>query len=257
MTNLYDGYKVFTHDGRPPFRGGDPVWDGKTVPYEIHAPHLDTSLSECGAGINYCASIEQAWQIAGMWPTGRPSVVVRVEASKDAIERGNKRRCSQLTVIERCGEPELRAALLRFSSLFGEHAQTMADSQWEWMVAFERSRRNVRDVERGLRTALKIRELDWKLKRFDTTREAREAWVAREARGAWGAWEAWEAWEAREAREARGAWGALTVQYAALKGWTKQDPLLLTTGIRDAYVAGLEMVLPTGPKELGWVMVKP
>ena len=73
-------------------------------------------------------------------------------------------------------------------------------------------------------------------------RVARAAWDARAARAAWAAW------------DARDAWDALTVEYAALMGWTKDDPDLHTTGIRDAYRCGLEIVLPTGPNELGWAL---
>ncbi len=31
-------------------------------------------------------------------------------------------------------------------------------------------------------------------------------------------------------------------------------PEKYTTGIRDAYASGLELAIPTGPDELGWVM---
>jgi hypothetical protein len=44
------------------------------------------------------------------------------------------------------------------------------------------------------------------------------------------------------------------VEYAALNGWIDHDPLLLTTGLRDAYAAGLGIALPTGPGTLGWAM---
>jgi hypothetical protein len=46
----------------------------------------------------------------------------------------------------------------------------------------------------------------------------------------------------------------LTVQYAALNGWIADDPLLTTTGVRDAYRSGLAVVVPTGPDTLGWAM---
>lgn len=64
----------------------------------------------------------------------------------------------------------------------------------------------------------------------------------------------WDARAARDAWAARAAWAALTVEYAAPQEWTKDDPLLLTTGIRDAYLLGLGIALPTGPNELGWAM---
>jgi hypothetical protein len=46
----------------------------------------------------------------------------------------------------------------------------------------------------------------------------------------------------------------LTVECAALNGWTADDPLLFTTGLRDAYRAGLAVAVPTGPDTLGWAM---
>jgi hypothetical protein len=67
-------------------------------------------------------------------------------------------------------------------------------------------------------------------------------------RAAWDARDAWDAWDARDARD------ALIVEYAALQGWTDHDPLLLTTGLRDAYWNGLALAVPTGPNELGWAM---
>ena len=83
----------------------------------------------------------------------------------------------------------------------------------------------------------------------------------REVRGAWEAWEvrlAREAWEPREvrlAREAEGAWdarGALMVYYVVITGRLAEDKNILTTGLREAYQAGAEIVLLSGPDELGW-----
>jgi hypothetical protein len=42
------------------------------------------------------------------------------------------------------------------------------------------------------------------------------------------------------------------------QGWITTTPEAFTLGIRDSYRSGLELVLPTGPNELGWTMeVKP
>ena len=103
-------------------------------------------------------------------------------------------------------------------------------------------------------------------------RAARAAWDARAAwaaRAAWDARDAWDAWAARAAGAARDAWAAratwaagaagaaLVVFTARGAGWIAGDPLLLTTGLRDAYAAGLDIALPTGPAELGWAMSEP
>jgi len=69
-----------------------------------------------------------------------------------------------------------------------------------------------------------------------------------DAQAAWAAGDAWAAWAARDARDALTGW------YAVRRGWTKHEPLLLTTGLRDAYAAGLVAVFPTGERELGWTM---
>jgi len=81
-------------------------------------------------------------------------------------------------------------------------------------------------VEVQLALALGARGLPWTLRHFDDTEAA------------------WDAWD------------ALTVCFAALAGWTKHDPMLLTTGIRDAYAHGLEVAIPTGNGELGWAPVE-
>jgi hypothetical protein len=44
--------------------------------------------------------------------------------------------------------------------------------------------------------------------------------------------------------------------FTAHSKWVTVSPELLTSGIRDAYLNGLEIVIPTGEKELGWA-VKP
>jgi len=43
-------------------------------------------------------------------------------------------------------------------------------------------------------------------------------------------------------------------EYAALRGWTQHDPLLLTAGLRDAYEHGLAVALPVDKNTLGWAM---
>ena len=243
------GYKILTYDYRPPLQGGDPLWDGTTLPYVLPKVRLDTSAEDCAAGYNFTADLPTALRIAGLWPNGRPSCCLHVEASKDTIARGDKHRCSELTIVSRVERAEVFAAIRELSEPFGIHADRMADSQVAWFDALGRPRRNVRAVEAGLRKALKVRGLVWKLQRFD---DAWAAWDARAARAAWDARAARAAWDAGAARAAR---DALTVEYAALQEWTKNDPLLLTAGLRDAYAAGLGAAVPVGPDTLGWAMV--
>lgn len=58
----------------------------------------------------------------------------------------------------------------------------------------------------------------------------------------------------RDARDAWTARDALIVEYTALRGWVDRDPLLLTTGIRDAYRCGLGVAVPVAEGTLGWAM---
>jgi hypothetical protein len=44
----------------------------------------------------------------------------------------------------------------------------------------------------------------------------------------------------------------LTLGFASRQGWVKDDAMLLSRGLRDAYACGLELAIPTGLNELGW-----
>ena len=81
--------------------------------------------------------------------------------------------------------------------------------------------------------------------------DAWDAWAARAAWAAWAAWDAWDAWAARDALDAR---AALTVQFSSLQSWITQPKDFLTKGIRDAYLNGLEIALPTEDKTLAFSM---
>ena len=237
------GYKILTHDNRPPFRGGDPlIPPEQSLPYTLPTVALDTSEDECAPGYHFCHTPEEAIRIVGLWPDGRPSRLYRVTAT-DAIERGSKLRAATLTIEHEFTESEWRDAVAAFSAPFAPFVAEMAESQMLWREALARPHRDELAVETGLRAALEARGLsEWTLKRFQS---ARVAWVA---------WDAWVARDAWGARGARGAWDALAWEFAALSEWTPGDPQKLTTGIRDAYRNGLGIVIPTGPEELGWTM---
>ncbi len=257
-------WKIFTHDLRAPIQGGDPVWAG-TVPYDLPTVDLDTSDQECGSGWNCCESLAQAFSIAGLWPLGRPGRAFVVEPSADAVVRKNKIRSSGMRIVREATEVEIVEAIREISQGFEPHAEHMARSQVEWRRALARPASDVAAVESGLVLALEARGLsDWTLKRFDSVngvwegRAARVSWGAGGPRAAEEAWTAWPVWGARnvwDAWRAKDAKAALTLEYAALKGWTDLDPQALTVGVREAYRNGLELVVPTGPNELGWCMV--
>ena len=245
--NIREGWKVLSHDYRPPIQGGEPLWDGVTLPVTLPVTRLDKSEADCAEGWNYCGSLATALKIAGLWRDGRPVVAVRVEASADAIERQTKRRASQLTIVARAANVDIEAAIRELSEPFGAFADDMTREQMAWYIALGRPLRDEVAVEDGLSHALKKRNLDWKTRRFDS------AWAAWDARAAWAAW---DAWAARDAWDAWDAWAAMTVHYASLNGWIEYAPGYLTDGLRDAYRNGLALALPTGPNELGWAMVE-
>ena len=65
------GYKVTTHDYRPPIQGGDPLWDGKALPFTLPTVRVDEGGKECSYGWNFCADLPTALRIAGPWHNGR------------------------------------------------------------------------------------------------------------------------------------------------------------------------------------------
>jgi hypothetical protein len=256
-------YKCFTHDLRSPIQGGAPVWDG-SLPYRLPVVEVDTSDTECAAGWNACRDAHTALQIAKLWPDGRPIRLFRITTRRKVIERGAKLRAATWTIEEEI--TDLRPAILALSQPFGEHAEAMADEQLDWHRALSRPATDPVEVAAQLQAALAHRGLAWNLRRFGdardawAARDARDAWAARAARDAWAAWAAWDAWAARaawDAWDARDARAALTVYFAAKKGWISHPADLLTVGIRDAYAAGLSLAIPTGPTELGWSLERP
>ena len=223
MADLRSGWKILTADGRSPLQGGPSLLNGR-FPVTLPAVTLDGGPEECAAGWNYVADIATGWKIAGMWPTGYPSRVVAVTASVDAIERGNKRRASTLTLLRDATTQELTAAIHTFSAMFGAHAPVMAREQLAWYTALGRPQPDVGEVEAQLALAVSARQLSWSLKRFDT---------------------AWDAWAAR---------AALIVFFARLMGWQAGEPDQYIVGIRNAYHHGLARAIPVAPTVLGWAM---
>jgi hypothetical protein len=266
------GWKVLTHDWRPPVQGGDPVCDGR-LPVTLPTVRLDTGRSECAPGTTgwyFSSDLATAVGIAGLWPNGRPARGLLVTPSSDAIVRGSKRRAASLTLEREATESEWEMAIRELSGRFsfGEHQERMVSEQLAWRRALARPLRDPAAVEACLRIALQARGLDWTLKQYPDAWDARSsravgtAWDAR-PRAAWAAWDArssraaWAAWAAWAARSSWDAGAALTVCFTSLAGLTPQyQPEQCTVGLRDAYEAGLEIAIPTGPNELGWAMAE-
>ena len=246
-------YKLWTHDYCSPLRGGKPAWDG-TLPFTLPTVELDTSAAECERGWNFVDDLAKGFQIAGMWPNGRPSCVSIIEPSEDAIHRGDKWRSSSGKIVRFATEVEIAQGVQQFSKVFKGFESEMASEQISWRYALGRPENNEKAVVEHLEAALEKRSLKWTVKKYKT---ARDAWVAWDARAAWDAWDARaarDAWDARAAWAARDAWDALIHFFAGAKKWISAPPDLLTTGLRDAYINGLEIALPTEKDILGYAM---
>lgn len=253
-------FKVFTHDFRSPIQAGVPVWDGVTLPFTLPEVALDNSPNECAAGWNYCEDLAVAFEIAGLWPTGWPSVAMVVEPASDAIARGRKRRASSLTLLRHATEEEVATAIDRLSEAFFPHARIMAKEQRAWRLALGRPHRDEGAVECGLTEALtealSAQGTTWHLEKFLSAKAVKAAWDAKtvkavwdaktaravwdvwgawDTRAAWGAWDAravwaaktakaaWAAWDVWDARAAWDAKAALAGKYVALQGWIKNS----------------------------------
>ena len=259
MKRPVTGWKVVTHDLRPPVQGGSPLWNG-SLPLELDKVKLDTSEAECAAGWNFCDRLEDAFRIAGLWPTGRPSRAFLVEPLGEIVTRAKKARAESLRIVREATAAEIETALMEFSHQHLQaHATEMAREQMLWRQALARPQHDPAAVEDALLEALTGRDLKWKLKKFESAGAAWDAWVA----DAWAAGAASTAWGAGAARAAAAAWAAgdawdawtaLIVYFASRQGWLSVEADLLTRGIRDAYFFGLEVAIPTGPSELGWAM---
>jgi hypothetical protein len=278
-------YKVLTHDFRPPLQGGEPIWDGVTLPFTLPQVALDTTDDECAAGWNCCACLLDALKLTGFWRSGRPVVPLVVEPSPDLVTRGTKSRASQLTIVRRATGAEIADAITDFSAVFGEHAAVMAAEQIAWYEALGRPLHDEAAVEAGLRAALAARGLgDWRLERHADAGAAwaaraawaatdawadraawaatdawdagaaRSAWAAMDAMAAWAVWDATDAWAARAAWADRAARAALVVKLTALRKWIDCPPDRDTIGIREAYRHGLAVAIPTAMGVLGWAM---
>jgi len=281
MTNYY---RVTTHDLRSPIQGGGPIWDG-SLPYDLPMVEVDTGPMECAPGWHATREPHVALRIAGLWPNGYPSRLWRVEpTTEEVIERGDGCRAATWRIVE---EVEVGA-----KTLGALHAPMAGDGLplddlvaevMAWRDALARPEHDEHRVESALRDALDARGLEeWKLQRYDDAGDAGDAQTTsdRYGRDAWAwdpyqksAWYAMHAWDALVDWETTGTLGkvawdswdtrsvcdwhaidALMVYAASKRGWIDQDPMLLTTGIRDAYRHGLAVAVPVGQKTLGWAM---
>ena len=129
-------YKIFTHDFCSPLQGGKPIWDG-SLPFK-----LDTSETECSYGWNFTDDLAKGFEIAGMWPNGRPSCVTIIEPSEDLIQRGNKWRSSSGKIVRFATEVEIAQGIESFSRVFTGFEKEMTGEQIAWRYALGRPENN-------------------------------------------------------------------------------------------------------------------
>ena len=265
-------YKVLTHDYRPPLQGGKPLFDGApgcvlpTVPVD-----MDNAV-ECGrSGWHYSTDVPTALQIAGLWPGGHPSTVWEFEPlGKRKEASGIKSRAESGRFVRQLSEDEVSLYVRALTEQWaGDHTDRLVASQMEWRRALGRPGRDAPAVEHGLRLTLDARGLTALLRRcyavpVDWTEPwtwttsaiiaTHDAWeyaphIAKCCRHTW----RFSGTTRRNSRDARDARNALALETAAVMGWINDNPDLLTTGIRDAYTAGLRFH-QWAPDTLEWMM---
>lgn len=136
-----------------------------------------------------------------------------------------------------------------------ENGRAAWDARADWSVQDAGDAEDARDVWGAW-----VTRVLWEAKVARDARDARDAREALVARNAWNAGAVWAVQETRAAWATAATWDAresLVIWYAAKMGWIQHDPMLLTTGIRDAYTAGLALAIPLKLKTLGWSMVTP
>lgn len=108
-----NGFKVLTPDFRPPIqKGHEPLFtEDSKFPITLPTVELDKSEKECSFGWNFCKDARTAFQISNLTSFKGLNKLFHVTGSEDTIERGNKLRCSQLTLNRPVTEKEIYLSL--------------------------------------------------------------------------------------------------------------------------------------------------
>jgi hypothetical protein len=106
------GWKVLTHDLRPPIQGGPPIFDG-TFPALTEKVLVDTGIRVCSYGWNFTRQLSTAFAIAGYGRPGYRHKAVLIEA-EDFVRRGDKYRTAQLKLIRFATSDEIFEATSRY-----------------------------------------------------------------------------------------------------------------------------------------------
>lgn len=280
---MVTAYRLFTHDLRSPIQGGLPLFAGSV-------PHVLPAVS-CLEWFAW-KTPREALQAGGLWPTGRPSRLFRLESEVPIRKSFDGLRASTWTIVEEIVGLE---EIVRELTVPWAHGliDSLVAEQMAWRRALARPYAEAAKVEQGLHRALEIRGFSsWKLRRYpnveaiwedalsevphagddswgalDLVDAAKEKWskshgIPRSgASGLWVGWQEWEGvdfWDDIEISEAAGASydaeAALNVWSAAKRGWLDCSPDVLTVGIRDAYEHGLASARPVATGVLGWSM---
>jgi hypothetical protein len=268
-------YKIFTHDLRPPVQGGAPVWDG-LLPFQLPVVEVDRSPVACAAGWHAHRTLAGALKLGGVWPSGRPSRAFMCSGDETLIvDREGDLRAPTWLLEQECSATEIAEAIREMSQPFDDLADHMAASQIAWREALGRPLHDPGVVERQLRAALQARGRgleNWALRQYGSARAAMNAcnaraawdttwdimgsvWTAYPPKSISTAWKAISTWDSNTTfTSAKHARDGLALEYVSLRCWVDYDPLMLTTGIREAYRNGLAIAVPTAPTTIGWAL---
>jgi hypothetical protein len=228
----------------------------------------------------------------GLWPDGRPSRLVSLEATGELETRGARIFSASMNVVGLVNPDE---PLAQFSEVFLDLEDEMLDEQRAWRRALRREGHDVDLVREKLDLTLHARGLKlWGVQQFPTVDKLRAkvdpaaffTWGAVHAqasfeqwqkeadadevydkalRAAWTAWYTQDFWDDQDVAADPGAnadvrwdvwdaWAALTVFFAVEEGWVHLPADVMTRGLRDAYAAGLGIAAPISPGVLGFAM---
>jgi hypothetical protein len=186
-----EGWKVLTHNGRLPAPGSPQVWDG-TI-----RTGLPPDRQGARAGWSFQLELTSALRTSGLWPIGRPSVVVRVSVPVgQCYSHGETAYAPALLIERRATEEEVVSAIGDLSEMFNDYKHEMMNEQLAWRIALSRPTWDAATVASALREALCARSLgSWRLQRLASPALA------------WRAWAEWAAAASLEALTARDDWG--------------------------------------------------
>jgi hypothetical protein len=197
------GWKVFTSGKALSSPGAPSLWDG---PMPVQLP---VGPSGTARTWTFHLDLPSALRASSLWPSGRPSIAVRVTASAAGQGIGCL-TASRLRLVSEAHAGEISEAVQQLSQIFGEYHEEMVAEQLAWRAALARPEWSVGTIEDGLGAALDARGLDgWSLRRYESPNLVWSQWCGWGAEAPDEAMAARENWGTRLAFAARGRWFAI------------------------------------------------